>query len=116
MSARLLMVEDEMFVAMLLKDLLTEAGYRVVSAARLEDAMHLARNETIDGAILDINLHGETVYPLAQHLEENGVPFLFASAYSRNSLPEAFRERTIVQKPYTAHSMMAAVKSMLNGG
>lgn len=116
MSARLLMVEDEMFVAMILKDLLTEAGYRVLSAARLDDALQLARSESIDGAILDINLHGETVYPLAEHLEENGVPFLFASAYSRNSLPVAFRERPIVQKPYTAQLMMAAVKTMLNGG
>ena len=56
-----LMVEDEMYLAMILKDLLSDAGYRVLCAARLNDAMRLAQEESIDAAVLDINLHGEVV-------------------------------------------------------
>lgn len=71
---RILMVEDEMCLAMMLEDVLSDAGYDVVRAGRLKDAMNIARREHIDAAILDVNLHGEPVYPLAAQLHESGVP------------------------------------------
>lgn len=116
MKRNLLMVEDEAFLAMTLEDLLTDAGYRVLGAARLGDALQIAANEHIDGAVLDINLHGETVYPLATRLREQGIPFLFASAYSKRSIPEAFQDCEVVQKPYTSQVIMDAVDSMMERG
>lgn len=108
-----LMVEDEMYLAMILKDLLSDAGYRVLCAARLNDAMRLAQEESIDAAVLDINLHGETVYPLAARLEEQGVPFLFASAYAESSIPDVFRDHPVLRKPYTPDSMIDTLASVL---
>lgn len=67
-DTRILMVEDEMCLAMMLEDVLSDAGYQVVRAARLKDAMKIARDEHIDAAILDVNLHGETVYRRAFHV------------------------------------------------
>ena len=115
MKQCVLMVEDETYLAMILQDLLTDAGYRVVCAARLGDAMRLAQEEPIDAAILDINLHGETVYPLAARLEERNVPFLFASAYAESSIPEVFREHPVLRKPYTPDSMIDTLVAVLDG-
>ena len=97
---RILMVEDEMCLAMMLEDVLTDAGYQVVRAARLKDAMNIAGREHIDAAILDVNLHGEAVYPLATQLHEAGVPFMFASAYGKPGIPEAFSRYPVMPKPY----------------
>ena len=109
-----LMVEDEMYLAMILKDLLSDAGYRVLCAARLNDAMRLAQEESIDAAVLDINLHGETVYPLATRLEEQGVPFLFASAYAESSIPDVFRDHPVLRKPYDIARLLHAVRACLD--
>ena len=81
-DTRILMVEDEMCLAMMLEDVLSDAGYQVVRAGRLNEAMNLAREQHIDAAILDVNLHGEAVYPFASQLQAAGVPFMFASAYA----------------------------------
>ncbi|HEY0503154.1 MAG TPA: response regulator [Lysobacter sp.] len=109
------MVEDEAFLAMTLQDLLTDAGYCVFGAACLSDAMDIAASERVDGAVLDINLHGETVYPLASRLRERGIPFVFATAYSGRSIPEAFRDCEVVRKPYTSDAIIDAVEGMMAG-
>ncbi len=114
MKRNVLMVEDEAFLAMTLEELLTAAGYHVLGAARLGDALEIAAHQHVDGAVLDVNLHGETVYPLATRLREHGIPFVFASAYSRRSLPEAFRDCEMVQKPYTADAIIGAVEAMMD--
>lgn len=115
MNNRLLMVEDEAFLATSLKELLTDAGYRVLHAARLDDALRLAEQERMDGALLDINVHGEMVYPLADRLRTQGVPFTFVSAYSAVSIPAIFRSYPLVQKPYKVADIMNAVSAMLGG-
>jgi len=111
----LLVAEDEMYVAMTLSDLLTEAGYRVFTAARLGDAMNVAEREAIDCAILDINLHGEQVYPLCERLQQTGVPFFFTSAYGIESLAEPYRDVQMVSKPYTCDEVVEAITRQLNG-
>lgn len=115
MKANVLMVEDEAYLAMALEDLLTDAGYHVLGAARLSEALEIADHEQVDGALLDINLQGEAVYPLASRLRERGIPFVFASAYSERNIPQAFRDCEIVRKPYTYQSIIEAVESMLEG-
>lgn len=113
MKPNVLMVEDEAYLAMALEDLLTDAGYHVLGAARLSDALDIADHEHVDVALLDINLQGESVYPLANRLRESGVPFAFASAYSKDTIPQDFRDCELVRKPYTSERIIEAVESMV---
>ncbi len=75
---RILIVEDEMMVAMMLEDMLTDLGCEVVKAARVAKAVHLIATTAIDGAILDVNVAGEAVYPVAHELQSRGIPFIFS--------------------------------------
>ena len=113
MKPSVLMVEDEAYLAMALEDLLTDEGYRVIGAARLSDAIDIADHEHVDVALLDINLQGEAVYPLATRLRECGVPFAFASAYSKDTIPADFQDCELVRKPYTSERIIEAVESMV---
>jgi DNA-binding response OmpR family regulator len=115
-DSRILMVEDEMCLAMMLEDVLSDAGYQVVRAARLKDAMKIARDDHIDAAILDVNLHGEAVYPLATQLHESGVPFMFTSAYGRPGIPAEFDRYPVMAKPYPIHELIPAVEGLLETG
>ena len=89
-----LIVEDEMFLAMMLQDLLEDAGYLVLKAARLPAALALAETAQIDVAMLDINLAGTEVFPAAEVLRRRGIPFLFTSGYGCNGLPPDYRSPT----------------------
>src|SRR5688572_13729635 len=109
----ILMVEDEVCLAMMLEDLLVDAGFEVLRAARLDEGLRLAGSEHIDAAILDINLDGEAVYPLAAVLHAQHVPFLFASAYGHPGIPEEFRGYTMLTKPYPPASVVPAVERLL---
>lgn len=80
---RVLIVEDNSLLAEVTKDLLEQSGCRVVGpAGRVESGLKLAREEQLDGAILDINLHGERCFAIAEMLAARGVPFLFLTGYS----------------------------------
>ncbi len=99
---RVLVVEDEMLVAFLIEDYLTELGHFVVGpVSRLEQAMLAAQSESFDCAILDINLSGKQSFPVAQLLAARGIPFIFASGYGRAGLTPEFSERPVLQKPFT---------------
>ena len=109
-----LVVEDEPFLATLIEDILVTAGYRVLKAARVESALQLVRSgASIDAALLDININGVEVYPLAITLRELGVPFVFASGYGREGLPAEFNDCPVLQKPYLPDSITAAVARSL---
>ena len=95
-----LVAEDEPLVAMLLEDLLDAAGYRVLIAERLGDGLLMAKNETIDVAILDVTLGREDSFPIADALLSRNIPFLFASGHGRESIPERFDGAEVLQKPY----------------
>jgi chemotaxis family two-component system sensor kinase Cph1 len=99
-QTRVLVVEDEALLAMELEELLDRAGCTVVGpfsdVARALDAAH---RESIDVALLDMNLNGEMVYPLADELTKKGVPFLFVTGYGALDVPERFRSITRVAKP-----------------
>ena len=87
----LLLVEDEMLLAMLIEHVLCDNGYRVLKAARLPAALRLVDTEHFDAALLDINLAGTEVFPLAEVLRARGIPFLFTSGYGDHGLPPAMR-------------------------
>ena len=103
---RVFVVEDEIMIRMLLEDMLADLGYGVAaSAGGLDEAMSLARNSEFDIAILDVNLNGHSVYPVAELLDQRGVPFVFSTGYGERGLPEAYRNRPTLQKPFQLESL-----------
>ena len=101
MAPRVLVVEDEMTVAMLIEDMVSELAYEVAAVVpRLEDAMRMVDSETFDLAMLDVHLNGKTVFPFAEALKERDIPFLFATAYGPRGLPEEYQDHLVLQKPF----------------
>ncbi len=118
----ILMVEDEMNLAMMLEDILDDAGYHVLKAGRLPQALDIVAQSglgeagRIDAAILDINLAGVQVFPLADILLARGVPFVFTSGYGRDGIPDAYPDSPVLQKPYGADSILRTLQRMLAVG
>jgi two-component SAPR family response regulator len=100
-APRVLVVEDEITVALLIEDMVNELAYEVAGiVSRLDDAMRLLDSETFDLAMLDVHLGGKMVFPFAAELEAREIPFLFATAYGARGIPEEFRGRPVLQKPF----------------
>jgi CheY-like chemotaxis protein len=112
-SPCVLVVEDEMLVAMMLEGMLKDLGYRVIKAARVAKAVGLVATEAIDVAILDVNLAGEPSYLVAEELVRRGIPFVFASGYAPGSLRADFHDIAVLRKPYMSHEVQQAVKEAI---
>lgn len=113
-GARILIVEDEMMIAMLLEDLLKSSGYKVVGpASRVNNALGLASSEPIDAGILDLNVAGEEVYPVADALAARGVPFLFITGYKASAISQKYRERPTLQKPFNPQVLKETLRALL---
>lgn len=98
---RILVVEDEFLVAALLEADLAAAGCTVVGPfTNLGSAMQAVHDEAFDLAVLDVNLNGEMVYPLADVLSARAIPFVFLSGYGAQSVPEKYRPAPRIAKPY----------------
>lgn len=109
-----LLVEDESALAMLAEDVLAEAGFRVVVAMRLGEALKIAEQAALDVALLDVNLGGGTnSYPVARALRRRGVPFIFVTGYGALGLEPEFGTTPIVQKPYDPGDLLAAASQAL---
>lgn len=118
-NPRVLIVEDETLVAMLLEDMLSDEGYEVAgSASNVPQALKLAagEGEDFDVAILDVNLAGQPVFAVADALAERGKPFAFATGYGQGGLPDTWRSRPTLQKPFSQADVARVLKSALNGG
>ena len=103
---RVFVVEDEIMIRMLLEDMLSDLGYGIAaSAGGLDEAIALAQNSDFDVAILDVNLNGNAVYPVADLLTQRGVPFVFSTGYGERGLPEPYRDRPTLQKPFQLESL-----------
>ena len=108
--ARVLVVEDEMMVAIYVEDLLTELGYEVVAVATgFDQALAMARDAQVDFAVLDINLNGDLSFPIADALRERGIPFLFASGYGSKGLNDNHRNAVRIQKPFRSRELAQAI-------
>jgi DNA-binding response OmpR family regulator len=108
---RILIVEDEFLVALVLEDDLRSAGHTVLGPfSNLPSALEGARRETFDVAVLDINLGGTMVYPLADDLTRRGVPFLFLTGYGPADIPVRFAQTPRVAKPYESSSLLTAIR------
>lgn len=111
---RVLVVDDETLVAMLLEDMLGDLGCTVVgSASRVGQALEMARSleAEFDVAVLDVNVAGETVAPVAALLAEQGKSFVFATGYGESGVPEAFRGRPTLQKPFGMLDVTRALRA-----
>ena len=108
---RILVVEDNLLLAEVTRLLLEDGGCAVVGpAGRLKRGLRLAQDEPIDGAILDINLHGEMSFPIAEVLHARHVPFIFVTGYEdRSIVPMAFRSAPRLDKPVTDEQLIEAI-------
>lgn len=98
---RILLVEDDMLIAMMVEDALRVLGCHIIGpASRVSKAVRLAATEAIDGAILDINLAGERVDPVAAELCRRRIPFVFVTGYDATAAPDHYGDRPILQKPF----------------
>ena len=98
---RVLIVEDESLVAMLLETILEDMGCVPVGpAATVDEGLRMA-SEPVDAALLDVNVAGRQVFPIAQALKDRGVPFVFSTGYGEGGLPDEWRGHSTLQKPFT---------------
>jgi DNA-binding response OmpR family regulator len=110
---RVLVVEDDALLLMSLQDMLADFGCAVAGCAMaLEPALQMARDLAIDIAVLDVNLGGELVTPVAELLAARGVPFVFATGYDSHIVP-SLADRPRVAKPYTGKQLEAALRRAL---
>jgi DNA-binding response OmpR family regulator len=116
-DCRILIVEDEMMIAMLLEDMLLDLGCTVVGpGSALEPALELATaDDALDAAILDVNLAGKPVFPVADVLRAKGVPIIFSSGYGDAGLRDVDRGAQVLQKPFRAGELAMALKAALAG-
>jgi CheY-like chemotaxis protein len=99
---RVVLVEDEFLVAMMLEDMLGDLGHQVVArAASLSEAKKVASEETFDLAILDLHLAGEQVYPAADIIRARNLPIIFSSGYGTGDLAAGYRNTPALAKPFT---------------
>ncbi len=112
---RILVVEDEFLVASLIQDILETAGC-VVSGPipRLAQAVEAARAEPCDAAVLDVNLGGDQVFPVAEVLSQRRIPFVFVTGYATNSLPGEHHGRPTIRKPFRNQELLNTVSELVN--
>lgn len=110
---RILVVEDEALIAMLVEDALLEAGAHVLGpAATVEEAMTLFDSERPEAAVLDINLAGQASIPVADRLVAHAIPFVVATGYGAAGLPERHRNVPVLAKPYDPRDLIAALEQV----
>ena len=112
---RILVVEDEMMIAMLVEDMLTELGCSVVGPVHaLDAALAMAKTENaLDAAVLDVNLAGQPVFAVADALRAIGVPSIFSTGYGESALREVDQGAQVLQKPFVAGDLVRALNATL---
>lgn len=111
---RVLVIEDEMTIAMLIEDMLLDLGHDVIDLAmRLPQALESAAEAVVDLAILDVNLDGEKSFPVADLLASRNIPFVFATGYGRAGVDEHYYSAPILSKPFTARDLEKAMRAAI---
>lgn len=110
---RVLLVEDESMIAMLIEDMLLDLGCEVVVAMRLDQALAQVHGRAFDLAVLDVNLGEARSYPVADLLAERGTPFMFATGYGLEGLEKAYQTVPVVQKPYQRAQLQHLLEHLL---
>lgn len=114
-APRVLIVEDEYFIAQDLAEALQEAGAMVVGpAAHYDEALAAIANDGCDAAVIDLNLAGEADFRVADELARRGVPFVFATGYDAGIVPESHQQVQRFEKPYDTAEVVQCVGRMLD--
>ena len=112
-APRVLVVEDEYLIRMLLEDMLDELGYGVVAAVgTISEARQIATDGEFNAAILDVNLDGQSITPVVEVLVARGLPFVFATGYDLRGVPAAFRNHPTLQKPFQVEALARALEAI----
>jgi CheY-like chemotaxis protein len=110
----ILLVEDEALIRIMLFDMLEELGHRVVAeAGSIKDAQALAETAMYDLAILDVNLDGHSIEPIADIIHRRGLPFVFMTGYGSSGLPAAFADKPHLQKPCSLEKLRQVLNTVL---
>lgn len=114
---RVLVVEDEVAIAMLVEDMLLDLGAVVIGpAGRLSQGKALAEAEELHLAILDVNVAGEAVYPIVDVLARRGIRFIFSTGYGAGGIDPIWRDRPVLQKPFSQSELETALERALQVG
>ena len=108
--------EDKVMIRMMVADMLDELGYTIAAeAGEINEAIRLAQTAEFDIAILDVNVNGKVISPVASVIEARNRPFIFATGYGAQGLPEEYRDRPALQKPFQMETLAKMITSTLKG-
>lgn len=109
-SLKVMVVEDESMVAIMIEDMLEDLGHRVVvTSGSMSKASKIVADASADLAILDVNLNGEETYPLAACLRSREIPFIFATGYGASGIKAEWSDVPVLQKPFQARELAEAI-------
>ena len=111
---RILVVEDEMLVLMNIESALADLGCTASSTGTVAGALKLIQNANFDAAMLDVNLHGENSYVVADALVALGIPFLFSTGYDHHEARSDLASRPVLRKPYAQETLVSALSALLS--
>ncbi|MDB5518846.1 MAG: hypothetical protein JWQ17_5604 [Tardiphaga sp.] len=115
-GASVFLVEDEVMIRMMVADMLEELGYSIAAeAGEINEAIRLAQSAEFDIAILDVNVNGKVISPVASVIEARKRPFIFATGYGAQGLPEEYRNRPALQKPFQMETLAQMITTALKG-
>ena len=108
------LVEDEVMIRMMVADMLAELGYSIAAeAGEINEAIKLAQSVEFDLAILDVNVNGKVISPVADLIAASNRPFIFATGYGSSGLPEQYRDRPALQKPFQLETLARMIDAAL---
>jgi CheY-like chemotaxis protein len=108
------LVEDEVMIRMMVADMLAELGYSIAAeAGEISEAIKLAQSTDFDLAILDVNVNGKVISPVADLIRARNRPFIFATGYGSSGLPEEYRDRPSLQKPFQIETLARVIENTL---
>ena len=109
------LVEDEVMIRMMVADMLGELGYSIAAeAGEISEAIKLAQSTEFDLAILDVNVNGKVISPVADLITARNRPFIFATGYGSSGLPAEYRDRPALQKPFQIETLGRMIEQVLN--
>jgi CheY-like chemotaxis protein len=108
------LVEDEVMIRMMVADMLEELGYTIAAeAGEISEAIRLVQSTEFDFAILDVNVNGKVISPVADLIKARNRPFIFATGYGSSGLPEEYRDRPALQKPFQIETLARMIDHTL---
>lgn len=114
MTAAILLVEDDALIRMMLAEMVVELGHRVVAeAGTVREAMPLAEKADYDIALLDVDLNGEIITPVAEAVARRGLPFVLVSGHRKDGMPSQFRGAPMLEKPFLSPKLEEAIEAAL---